>query len=149
MFVLVITGNKDSGKTSAISSVTKRIRNNSNFVNNLLSSSSGLKLNKNNGMPDFFEIIEKSNLKIGILSAGDKCNDFSSCVNDLLKFNPDIIICAARKYAKPSILKKIKNIFPSNSVNYINIESENLNTLSSLENKICSELSSKGYHSIL
>lgn len=149
MFILVITGKKDTGKTSAITNVTKKIRNNSKNITDLLATTNGRKLNMNGGIPDCFEIIEKSNYKVGILSAGDIFDDFKSCITDLLKSKPDIIICAARKYTTPSILDEIKASHQLKSAEYIDIEKEKLNTIKLIENRICNILSANSYQSIL
>lgn len=142
MNVYIVFGKNDSGKTTAIVNVANDIKVNNTQYNDLIGTSGGQKLNQNiknhNEQKDIFISITKNGKRVLILSAGDVKDDVDECLN-CSGLNYDVFIFAARSYTRPSVSKYLKKKF-GNSCNYINVEAENLSTVSQIETELRNQL---------
>ena len=99
--VFVITGPDNSGKTRCIKELARMfIRENYTYTD-FLHTTYGEFLNQNTNLSDMnddiFGYLSNSIDTIGIVSAGDNTVLTESCLKLLYQFQPDVIICAARK----------------------------------------------------
>mgnify|MGYP003297099509 CR=1 FL=1 len=151
MLLVIVRGKRDSGKSSAIIKITRsKIEKNSSKIDNLLTTTAGTKLNQNYGVSDIFEIINKNNLNVGVLSAGDVLDDFIGCLNEFNKYSLDVLILAERKYARPTLDDEVKKLIEKYKTHcFIDIEKQKLDSSSAIENEICNSLIKSGYQSLI
>ncbi|MBR1713922.1 MAG: hypothetical protein IJ717_03130 [Treponema sp.] len=117
--VVIVYGAAGSYKTTAIKNVVALAEKNcKNKPVDLLPTLAGQLLNgpQSKGAKDIFETFEKNGKKVAVLSAGDVRSEVVACINEIQKqmSNFDVLVCAARKNAMPSVKQYLDTLFPAN-----------------------------------
>lgn len=108
--MIILYGKKGSGKTTAIESVfVALVFARSPFQNTSYDFVGGATIGADR--KDIFAVVDiPGKVRLGFCSAGDYPDKWLEKINDILikSAKCDIIICAARKGSRPSVLRKLK-----------------------------------------